>query len=67
MEFSRSLSFLPADAYDTVHRLTLLFYKVRYGGIELPAARRRRLENVLARLADELLRSHGSAGAPSKG
>ena len=54
MEFSRSLAFLPADAYDTVQRLTALFYRVRYGGTELPAARQRRLGNVIARLNDAL-------------
>jgi hypothetical protein len=54
LEFSRSLTFLPADAYDTVQRLTTLFYKVRYGGAELPAPRQRRLVAVLARLGDEL-------------
>jgi hypothetical protein len=59
MEFSRSLSFLPTGAYETVQRLTALFYKVRYGGIELPVARRRRLGNVLTRLAAELGQSLG--------
>ena len=54
MEFSRSLAFLPADAYDTVRRLTALFYKVRYGGIELPASRQRRLNQVLAQLSRAL-------------
>jgi hypothetical protein len=67
MEFSRSLSFLPADAYDTIHRLTELFYKVRYGGTELPIARRRRLSNVLVRLAEDLGRSDGFVVQPSPG
>ena len=57
MEFSRSLTFLPAEPYDTVRRLTELFYKVRYGGTELPTSRQRRLSNVLSRLAHELGRS----------
>lgn len=56
LEFSQSLAFLPADAYDTVQRLTTLFYKVRYGGAELPAPRQRRLATVLAQLSDELAR-----------
>jgi Ca2+/Na+ antiporter len=55
LEFSQSLSFLPADSYDTIQRLTKLFYKVRYGGAELPPPRRRRLNNVLTRLSNELL------------
>ena len=54
LEFSQSLTFLPAEAYDTVQRLTKLFYKVRYGGAELPPPRRRRLANVLARLSGEM-------------
>jgi Ca2+/Na+ antiporter len=56
LEFSRSLSFLPAEAYDIVQRLTKLFYRVRYGGADLPPPRRRRLENVLSRLSSELVR-----------
>jgi len=39
LEFSRSLAFLPSEAYDMIQRLTVLFYKVRYGGTELPAGR----------------------------
>ncbi|HSZ56507.1 MAG TPA: DUF3488 and transglutaminase-like domain-containing protein, partial [Tepidisphaeraceae bacterium] len=35
LEFGRSLSFLPAGVYDTILRLTRLFYQVRYGGAEL--------------------------------
>ena len=30
-EFSQSLTFLPNQAYDTIHRLTNLFYAVRFG------------------------------------
>ena len=65
MEFGRSLSYLPSGAYDTVQRLTQLFYKVRYGGVELPIARRRRLQNVLATLADELAQTSESTDSPS--
>ncbi|HEY2589799.1 MAG TPA: DUF3488 and transglutaminase-like domain-containing protein [Tepidisphaeraceae bacterium] len=56
LEFSQSLAFLPADAYDTIQRLTTLFYKVRYGGAELPTARQRQLASVVDRLNDELAR-----------
>ncbi|HSU67601.1 MAG TPA: DUF3488 and transglutaminase-like domain-containing protein [Tepidisphaeraceae bacterium] len=59
LEFCRSLAFLPSEAYDTVHRLTQLFYKVRYGGTELPPARQRRLDNVIGRLEAELARAAG--------
>ena len=54
MEFSRSLTFLPAAAYETVRRLTGVFYRVRYGGAELDAGRRLRLVNVIGRLEAEL-------------
>jgi transglutaminase-like putative cysteine protease len=54
LEFSQSLSFLPAEAYDTIRRLTQLFYRVRYGGAELPPPRRRRLGRILDRLSREL-------------
>lgn len=62
LEFSQSLSFLPSEAYDTVQRLTNLFYRIRYGGADLPPSRRRMLSNVLARLSDEVaIRKHRSA------
>lgn len=54
LEFSRSLSFLPAGVYDTIQRLTRLFYQIRYGGAELSSRRQRRLENVLANLARQI-------------
>jgi protein-glutamine gamma-glutamyltransferase len=54
LEFSRSLLFLPADVYDTILRLTQLFYRVRYGSAELTAERRRHLEVVLGKLGQEL-------------
>jgi transglutaminase-like putative cysteine protease len=67
MEFSRSLSFLPADAYDTVQRLTTLFYKVRYGGVELPAARQKKLNSVLAQLGSALGRPGETVRAAGTG
>ncbi|MDB5173771.1 MAG: hypothetical protein JWN51_2544, partial [Phycisphaerales bacterium] len=54
LEFSRSLLFLPAGAYETVSRLTELFYKVRFGRAELSIARRRHLSAVIERLESEL-------------
>jgi hypothetical protein len=54
MEFSRSLLLLPADAYETVRRLTSLFYRVRYGHAELSPAQQRRLGTVISRLEFEL-------------
>jgi transglutaminase-like putative cysteine protease len=54
LEFSRSLAFLPAGAYETVHRLTELFYRVRFGKAELDAGQRKRLATTIGRLADDL-------------
>jgi hypothetical protein len=54
LEFSRSLAYLPAGVYDTILRLTRLFYHIRYGGAGLTQPRQRRLQNVLARLGREL-------------
>jgi len=54
LEFSRSLAFLPTDVYDTVLRLTLLFYEVRFGGAQLSAGKQKHLRAVLNRLKSEL-------------
>ena len=54
LEFARSLAFLPATAYETVHRLTRMFYRVRFGKAELDAGQRRRLATTIGRLAAEL-------------
>jgi hypothetical protein len=55
LEFSRSLTFLPAGSYETVHRLTQMFYRVRFGHAELDPGQRRRLATTIGRLAHELL------------
>ena len=54
MEFSRSLLFLPAQSYETIIRLTELFYRIRYGRAVLTPARRRHLATVLANLNTDL-------------
>ncbi len=54
MEFSYGLSYLPVDAYDTIRRLTRLFYRIRYGHSELDPGQQRRLANILDRLAQTL-------------
>jgi len=51
LEFSDSLAYLPAQTYRTIHRLTDLFYRIRFGGSELDAGQLRRLENAVERLA----------------
>jgi transglutaminase-like putative cysteine protease len=54
LEFVESLLFLPTDIYRTILRLTRLFYRVRFGGDELSAGQRKRLETVLMRLGNGL-------------
>jgi transglutaminase-like putative cysteine protease len=51
LEFCDSLSFLPTEAYITIHRITKLFYRIRYGNAELDEGQRRRLVNVIDRLS----------------
>ena len=53
-EFTQTLSFLPTEAYDTVDRLTRVYYRVRYGGARVQPAQQRRLEEVVKRLAEAL-------------
>jgi protein-glutamine gamma-glutamyltransferase len=55
LEFSDELAFLPPQAYHDIRRLTRLFYRVRYGRLELNARRRRRLDNAIVRI-DQILR-----------
>jgi protein-glutamine gamma-glutamyltransferase len=50
LEFSRTLSFLPADVYRDLYRLTELFYRIRYGKLDLPAHPRRHLTAVVHRI-----------------
>jgi transglutaminase-like putative cysteine protease len=49
-EFGRSLTFLPTEAFDLIDRLTRVFYRVRYGGANIPQGQQRRLQNVVQRL-----------------
>lgn len=46
-EFAESLAFLPAQAYDLVHRLTDLYYQIRYGGEQLSPQRRGKVRKSL--------------------
>jgi transglutaminase-like putative cysteine protease len=54
MEFSQSLLFLPNQAFETICRLTNVFYRVRYGQAELSQGLRRRLSTVIAQLGENL-------------
>jgi transglutaminase-like putative cysteine protease len=56
LEFSNSLSFLPSEAYETIGRLTELFYRIRYGQAELAPAQQKRLSGVIDRLAESMPR-----------
>lgn len=47
MEFSESISFLPNEAFDSVRRLTRMFYRIRYGGVELTTSQTRRLHRSI--------------------
>lgn len=53
-EFARSLAFLPRDAFDAVHGLTEIFYRVRYGGGNLTRRRRKWLGHSIERLGTQL-------------
>ncbi len=53
-EFTNSLMFLPSDIYETVRRLTDVFYRVRYGRSQLTPALQRRLATTISRLDTEL-------------
>jgi len=59
LEFCRSLTFLPNSAYETIHRLTELFYRVRFGHAELDGGQRRRLATTIGKLAEELVPGGG--------
>jgi protein-glutamine gamma-glutamyltransferase len=50
LEFSETVTFLPNEVFDAIRRLTLIFYRIRYGEAELSPDQRRRLGNVLARI-----------------
>jgi transglutaminase-like putative cysteine protease len=53
-EFCRTLAFLPTDAYETIDRLTRIFYRVRYGGAHVQLARQRRLARIVSKLETAL-------------
>ena len=54
MEFSDSLSFLPAEVYHSVRRLTEVFYRIRYGRHELSAGQREKLNRTLGEIEQVL-------------
>ncbi len=54
LEFAESLSYLPSEAYDGIHRLTEIFYRIRYGKASLQVGQRRRLQAVLMRIGEAM-------------
>ena len=54
LEFSQTLLYLPSQAYDTILRLTEVFYRVRYGDAELSHGMQRRLGAVIGRLEQSM-------------
>jgi hypothetical protein len=53
-DFSRGLTFLPTDAYESVEALTRIFYRVRYGNSRVQPAQQRRLSTAVDRLTESL-------------
>ncbi len=60
LEFCGTLSFLPAEAYGTIRRLTELFYRIRFGRSEIDSGRQRRLKEIVSEVEAAL-------GPPPKG
>jgi protein-glutamine gamma-glutamyltransferase len=54
LEFSRSLAYLPAQVYDDIHRLTELFYRIRYGPTRRSTYSQRYLAKVVNRIQETL-------------
>jgi hypothetical protein len=53
-EFTRTLSFLPVEAYDAIDRLTRVYYRVRYGAARVQPAQQRRLIEAVRKLEERL-------------
>ena len=54
MEFSQSVSFLPADAFHSIRRMTEIFYRVRFGKTELTPRQRQLLHRAIDDLEQSL-------------
>ncbi len=53
-EFSRSLTYLPVEAFKLVDGLTRVFYRVRYGSARVQPAQQRRLAGAVRKLVDAM-------------
>jgi hypothetical protein len=58
-EFSDSLSFLPNEAFDTIRRLTRVFYSIRFGRRELAGDEQKDLEVTVQGL-EPILDNHAT-------
>jgi transglutaminase-like putative cysteine protease len=54
LEFSHMLSFLPAQIYEDITRLTQLYYRIRYGDATLNPHRQRRLGTAVQRIGEAM-------------
>ena len=54
LEFSSQITFLPAEVFDAIRRLTSIFYRIRYGGHQISYEQRQRLNRVIARIGETL-------------
>jgi hypothetical protein len=57
LEFSKSLVHLPGELFDQIARVTQIYYRVRYGGVELSSSRLRKLDRAI----DEISQMLGTA------
>lgn len=60
-EFSRSLSFLPTETYNSICELTDAYYRVRYGRRAFDTAQRRKLSSAINRISGTLSTAKSSA------
>lgn len=61
LEFSQTLAFLPNELFDQIRRLTAIYYRIRYGGVELNPHRQRHLDNVIDQMESVMPASIGGA------
>lgn len=54
LEFSQTLAHLPSETYDAVRRLTRIYYRIRYGRLELAPEYQKRVKESLVRLEPTL-------------
>lgn len=50
LEWADSLTYLPAEAFESIRRITEIFYRIRFGATELSTGQRDRLMTIVNRL-----------------